>query len=98
MNPDDVYTYTRRTETKKQGKFRTRSIVAFVVLFFFCFGVGWGSAGAIDLYRVMSNLGENGSNGDDPALTAENPTNLPERVNVLIIGGIRVLNAVGPMF
>ena len=86
MNPDDVYTYTRRTETKKQGKFRTRSIVALVVLFFFCFGVGWGSAGAIDLYRVMSNLGENGIDADDPALTAENPTNLPERVNVLIIG------------
>ena len=34
MNPDDVYTYTRRTETKKQGKFRTRSIVALSYFFF----------------------------------------------------------------
>lgn len=84
MHPEDNYNYTRRTETKKQGKYRTRSIVALVVLFFFCFGIGWGTAGAIDFYRVMSNLGESG--GDDPALSAENPTDLPERVNVLIIG------------
>lgn len=34
----------------------------------------------------MSNLGESGSEGDDLALSAEGSTNLPQRVNVLIIG------------
>ena len=72
-----------RTDRPKRKRI-TRVAVFLTILFIFSVGLGWGTAAVVDLVKVLDQVSDNGERGTD--LDALWSTNLPQRINVMIIG------------